>query len=66
MRAAGIAEQQASNRSFVRRTFDFYEEQIKFLKSESLKEQLAGLEGSMNAMVREAIDDWMKKRASSK
>ena len=52
-------------RSFVRRTFDFYEEQIAYLKQESLREQLEGKEGSMNAMVREAIDDWIKKRAST-
>jgi hypothetical protein len=53
-------------RSFVRRTFDFHEEQITYLKQESLREQLEGKEGSMNAMVREAIDDWIKKRTSSK
>ena len=52
--------------SFVRRTFDFYEEQISFLKQESLKEQLEGKEGSMNAMVREAINDWIAKRTSTK
>jgi hypothetical protein len=53
-------------RSFVRRTFDFHEEQIAYLKQESLREQLDGKEGSMNAMVREAIDDWIKKRNSTK
>ena len=53
-------------RSFVRRTFDFYEEQIAYLKQESLREQLEGKEGSMNAMVREAINDWIAKRASTK
>ena len=53
-------------RPFVRRTFDFYEEQISYLKQESLREQLAGKEGSMNAMVREAIDDWIAKRTSTK
>src|SRR5688500_11477504 len=52
--------------SFVRRTFDFYEEQITYLKQESLREQLEGKEGSMNAMVREAIDDWIAKRNSTK
>ena len=52
-------------RSFVRRTFDFYEEQIAYLKQESLREQLEGKEGSMNAMVREAIDDWIRKRTST-
>ena len=53
-------------RSFVRRTFDFYEEQISYLKQESLREQLEGKEGSMNAMVREAINDWIAKRTSKK
>jgi hypothetical protein len=52
--------------SFVRRTFDFYEKQITYLKQESLREQLEGKEGSMNAMVREAIDDWIKKRTTTK
>jgi hypothetical protein len=53
-------------RTFVRRTFDFYEEQIAYLKQVSLREQLEGKEGSMNAMVREAIDEWIAKRASTK
>jgi hypothetical protein len=53
-------------RAFVRRTFDFYEEQIAFLKQVSLREQLEGKEGSMNAMVREAIDEWIAKRTSTK
>ena len=53
-------------RSFVRRTFDFYEEQIAYLKQESLRAQLEGKEGSMNAMVREAIDEWITKRTSLK
>jgi hypothetical protein len=55
-----------AKRSFVRRTFDFYEEQIAYLKQESLREQLEGKEGSMNAMVREAIDDWIRKRTSTR
>jgi hypothetical protein len=52
--------------SFVRRTFDFYEEQIAYIKQESLREQFEGKEGSMNAMVREAIDDWIAKRTKKK
>jgi len=60
------SEAQPLKRSFVRRTFDFYEEQIAYLKHESLREQLEGKEGSMNAMVREAIDEWIKKRTTSK
>jgi hypothetical protein len=58
--------QKSSKRSFMRRSFDFYEDQIKYLTRESLEERLAGREGSMNAMVREAIDAWIKKRAPRK
>lgn len=57
--------QQSSKRPYVRRTFDFYEEQIAYLKQASLREQLDGKEGSMNSMVREAIDEWIKKRTSA-
>jgi hypothetical protein len=67
-RTTGQGQQSATplmKRSFVRRTFDFYEEQIAYLKQESLREQFEGKEGSMNAMVREAIDDWIKKRTST-
>jgi hypothetical protein len=56
--------QHSAKRPYVRRTFDFYEEQVAYLKQESLHEQLDGKEGSMNAMVREAIDDWIKKRST--
>jgi hypothetical protein len=66
--ATGQGQQSATpslKRSFVRRTFDFYEEQIAYLKQASLREQLDGKEGSMNAMVREAIDEWIKKRTST-
>jgi hypothetical protein len=59
------SETPSVKRAFVRRTFDFYEEQITYLKQESLREQLEGKEGSMNAMVREAIDEWIKKRTST-
>jgi hypothetical protein len=68
-RASETAAQGATSslkRAFVRRTFDFYEEQIAYLKQESLREQLEGKEGSMNAMVREAIDDWIRKRTSTR
>ena len=60
------AATQPVKHTFVRRTFDFYEEQITYLKQESLREQLEGKEGSMNAMVREAIDEWIAKRTSTK
>ena len=57
---------QLPKRPYVRRTFDFYEDQIAYLTRESLQERLAGNEVSMNAMIREAIDDWIKKRTSKK
>ena len=57
---------QSPKRSFIRRTFDFYEDQIIYLTRESLQERLAGKERSMNEMVREAIDDWINKRRSGK
>jgi hypothetical protein len=57
---------QSTKRSFVRRTFDFYDDQITYLTRQSLQERLAGREMSMNEMVREALDDWIKKHTSGK
>jgi hypothetical protein len=54
------------DRRYVRRTFDFYEDQIAFLLKSSLEERLAGGEGSMNAMVREALDKYIKEKAAAK
>jgi hypothetical protein len=56
----------SGKRGFVRRSFDFYEDQVSYLTKVSLHERLAGKEGSMNAMVREAIDDYIKKRTNGK
>jgi hypothetical protein len=56
----------SAKRSFVRRSFDFFEDQVSYLTRVSLEERLAGKEGSMNAMVREAIDDYIKQRTSRK
>jgi hypothetical protein len=53
-------------RSFIRRTFDFYEDQITYLTRQSLQGRLDGKETSMNEMVREALDDWIKKNTSTK
>ena len=47
----------------IRRGFDWYAYQLRTLKKLSLKEQLEGKPGSMSAMVREALDDYFKKRA---
>jgi hypothetical protein len=51
----------STKRPFLRRTFDFYEDQISFLKHKSLQQRLAGKEVGMNEMVREAIDEWIKR-----
>jgi hypothetical protein len=50
-----------AGRRYIRRTFDFFEDQIAYLTKASLEERLAGGEGSMNAMVREAIDAFIEK-----
>jgi hypothetical protein len=52
----------SSTRPYVRRTFDFYEDQIAYLTRASLEDRLAGGDGSMNAMVREAIDAFIAAR----
>ncbi len=49
-------------RPFVRRTFDFYEDQIEYLTTVSLQARLAGQGGSMNAMIREAIDQYIAQK----
>jgi len=46
-----------------RRGFDWWAYQLRTLKKLSLKEQMEGKPGSMSAMVREALDDYLKKRA---
>ncbi len=51
-----------AKRSFIRRSFDFYEDQVSYLTRVSLEERMAGREGSMNAMVREALDDYIQKK----
>ena len=50
-----------TGRRYIRRTFDFYEDQISYLTKASLEERLAGGEGSMNSMVREALDTFIEK-----
>ena len=56
-----IPTAEPSGRRYIRRTFDYYEDQISYLTKASLEERLAGGEGSMNAMVREALDTFIEK-----
>src|SRR5512135_675319 len=44
---ASLSASKSPERSYVRRTFDFYEDQISFITQESLRERLSGKEGSM-------------------
>lgn len=48
-----------------RHPFDIYEDQIEALKKLSIQEQMQGGIGSQSAMVREALDDYLKKTWSS-
>ena len=53
-----------NKRLLVRRAFEWYEDQLAALKRLSLQQQMDGKEGSMSAMVREALDDYLKKRSA--
>ena len=44
-----------------RHPFDIYEDQVEELKKLSLEDRMRGGAGSMSAMVREAIDDYIAK-----
>jgi hypothetical protein len=48
----------------IRRGFEWYADQLRALKKLSLKEQGQGKPGSMSAMVREALDEYLEKRTS--
>jgi len=54
----------AGDYELVRRGFEWYAYQLRKLKKLSLKEQMEGKPGSMSAMLRDALDDYLKKRAS--
>jgi hypothetical protein len=45
----------------VRRGFEWREDQLRALKKLSIKEQMEGKPGSMSQMVRDALDDYLKK-----
>ena len=47
----------------VRRGFEWREDQLRALKKLSLKEQLEGKPGSMSQMVRDALDEYLRRRA---
>jgi hypothetical protein len=45
-----------------RHAFDIYEDQVETLQQLSLEDRMRGESGSMSAMVREALDDYIAKR----
>jgi hypothetical protein len=53
-------------REFIRRGFEWYADQLRALKKLSLEEQMEGKPGNMSQMVREALDDYLKKRGAAK
>ena len=58
--------QSSGRREFIRRGFEWYADQLRALKKLSLEEQMEGKAGNMSQMVREALDDYLKKRASER
>lgn len=60
------ANEQAGRREFIRRGFEWYADQLRALKKLSLEEQMEGKPGNMSQMVREALDDYLKKRAAER
>jgi hypothetical protein len=53
-------------RIITRNSFEIYEDQMESLRKLSFQEKMEGKLGSMSQMMREAIDDYLKKRSSTK
>jgi hypothetical protein len=66
-RANAPTEQRPTGKRIItRNSFETYEDQMESLRKLSYQEKMDGKLGSMSAMVREAIDDLLKKRTSGK
>jgi hypothetical protein len=52
-------------RIITRNAFEIYEDQIDALRQLSYEEKIEGKPGSMSSMVREAIDEYLRKRKST-
>jgi hypothetical protein len=52
-------------RIITRNAFEIYEDQIDTLRQLSYQEKIEGKPGSMSSMVREAIDEYLRKRKST-
>ena len=53
-------------RIITRNSFEIYEDQMEALRKLSFQEKMEGKLSSMSQMMREAIDDYLKKRATTK
>jgi hypothetical protein len=53
-------------RRYVRRTFDYFEDQIEYLTRISLEERLAGRNVTMASMLREALDRYIAEKSAKK
>jgi hypothetical protein len=61
-RPNGRATERANGKRIItRNSFEVYEDQMDSLRDRSYQEKRAGKIGSMSAMVREAIDSYLKK-----
>src|SRR4051794_38416398 len=56
-------ERTGGMRTIKRHAFEFYQDQLETLKRISLRDQMEGGKGSQSAMVREALDEYIAKRA---
>jgi hypothetical protein len=60
---ARTGERVTTKRIITRNSFEVYEDQMDSLRDRSYQEKRAGKIGSMSAMVREAIDAYLKKNS---
>ena len=63
---ARTPERVAGKRIITRNSFEIYEDQMDSLRRLSFQEKMNGKLGSMSAMVREAIDTYLKEHLSEK
>jgi len=63
---ARTPERPNGKRIITRNSFEIYEDQMDTLRKVSLQEKMEGKLGSMSQMVREAIDDFLRKRITMK
>ena len=63
---APTPERMNGRRIITRNSFEIYEDQMQSLRKLSFEEKMEGKLGSMSAMVREAIDNFIQKKTTRK